>query len=330
MPYFSKERYRNWIPHGFSFLNSDHTQKRIKLEQKIREIFCQNGYEEVSPPSFDYKSTFQIASRQAEQESLFPVWSETQKEQLAIRSDLTVQVVKATANGMLRLPSTRQNKDQPLRFFYIQPVFQDHSWGSGRKRETLQAGIELLNSPNPKERIKEVLSIAKQCVSLMSYTKPRILYGDVRVLEQLLYKLPERERSQFSIAFYKKDTTLIESICRQMEVEGKLTEILSKIPLMFGNAEVIDELCNLCKPYPKLCTLFQEAKSFEDVIFDFTLVRELSYYTGPVFEAYIPGINKKIFTGGVYDDLYSEFSQSKACMNACGFAINLSMMIEQS
>ena len=62
--------------------------------------------------------------------------------------------------------------------------------------------------------------------------------------------------------------------------------------------------------------------------FDFSLARELSYYTGPVFAAYIPGTNERIFTGGVYDDLFSKFSDTEQC-KACGFAIDIPLMVEK-
>ena len=79
--------------------------------------------------------------------------------------------------------------------------------------------------------------------------------------------------------------------------------------------------------HPKLYDLLHKVDDREDVIFDFSLVHELSYYTGLVFEGYISGTNEKILTGGAYDSLFSEFSNEYE-YSACGFALNLSAILD--
>ena len=56
------------------------------------------------------------------------------------------------------------------------------------------------------------------------------------------------------------------------------------------------------------------------VIFDLGLVRELSYYTGAVFEVYDPAVGFALGGGGRYDGLLARFGHD---LPACGLALDL-------
>jgi len=58
----------------------------------------------------------------------------------------------------------------------------------------------------------------------------------------------------------------------------------------------------------------------ERVIFDLGLVRDLSYYTGAVFEVYDPAMGQPIGGGGRYDDLLGRFGRP---LPAVGFALTV-------
>ena len=314
-----KDKHRSWIPHGTILLNPEETKYRIFLESHMRNLFLNMGHSEITLPTFDYAETFQLTTREIGIEPTFKMTGR-EGEQLALRSDITVQVIKAIANKRI-LPD---NFDLPLKYFYIQSVFQDHSWGSGHQREKLQAGVELLND-NSSNRVSTLIELAKKCLSKLS-SSPHILYGDIRVIEKLFQDIPQKIYSDISIAFHNKDTASIQSIGKEIGWDPNFTQILAELPLLFGDKKILVELKKLCKSRTDLYPFFDEASNIDDVIYDFSLVRELSYYTGPVFEAYIPHFSEKIFTGGVYDKLYSEFSSEKEC-SASGFAVDLSLMI---
>lgn len=312
-----RERFRSWIPHGFGFLDPEETHVQLELKQAVREKLTESGYAEIVPPMFDFARTFSLTARGSAVSPVFQVRA-GEGEQLAVRSDLTVQVIKAVANRRLK-------QDFPARYAYIQPVFQDRPWGSGQSREILQAGVELLGDAGP-DRFSEVLSLARETLAACG-EEARVLYGDVRFLETLFQQIPERAREDLSLAFHNKDTARIDRICGEADLEQALRRILTEVPLAFGGAEAMERLRELCAGQPRLLEILAEADQIADVIYDFSLVRELSYYTGPVFEAYLGESNETVFTGGVYDDLYQEFAGE--ARPACGFALNLSILVEQ-
>ena len=67
-----------------------------------------------------------------------------------------------------------------------------------------------------------------------------------------------------------------------------------------------------------------KADSFE-LVFDPTLVRGMSYYTGTIFEITIDGYNFSIAGGGRYDDMIGRFSGQGA--PACGFSIGFERLV---
>ncbi|HEX6654288.1 MAG TPA: ATP phosphoribosyltransferase regulatory subunit, partial [Thermoleophilaceae bacterium] len=50
------------------------------------------------------------------------------------------------------------------------------------------------------------------------------------------------------------------------------------------------------------------------------LVRELGYYTGPVFEVYDPAVGFTLGGGGRYDNLIGKFGRD---LPACGLAVDV-------
>ena len=119
-----EDKYRSWLPHGFDLLNAEDTQKQLFLEKHIRMLLRQRDYKEITLPTLDYVETFKLTTRHAKHNPIFQLRA-GEGEQLAVRSDLTVQLIKAVANARLG----GNFKTEELRFCYIQPVFLRLSMG---------------------------------------------------------------------------------------------------------------------------------------------------------------------------------------------------------
>jgi ATP phosphoribosyltransferase regulatory subunit len=224
-------------------------------------------------------------------------------------------VIKAEATG-------RAGKQWPLHVFYIQTVLQDQVWGTGLPREVLQAGVENIGDDSL-DRFPDLLKLSARVLSACGF-ESSIIYGDVRFLERLFSSIPEQLRSEMSASFHNKDTARIARLCEQGQLDAPTTEILKEVPLQFGGKEVLEQLKKLCISRPDLVEILDQASRIDGVLYDFSLVRDQSYYTGPVFEGYVKGMNERIVSGGVYDSLFQEFSGKSS--PACGFAVQLSAL----
>lgn len=313
----TQERFKSWIPRGFDFLNSHETELLLALSEKARTEFKKQGFAEIIPPMIDYASTFLLTTRSHLPDRIFEM-RDGDGEYLSLRSDLTVQVIKAAAAGRIT-----QN---PQKYCYIQPVMQDHHSGAGYSREIVQAGIEWI-AYDANDRFQTMLSLADSVLEAMGFSG-HFIVGDARFVEKLMELTPEHCRKEISEAFHIKDTATIEKICQREIQTGNMTEqtgqILCEVPMLIGKQDTVGRLKEICKPYKEIVNIIDDTAAFPDVVYDFSLVRELSYYTGPVFEGYIKDSTDPVITGGIYDDLFERFSkESKA---ACGFAINLSVL----
>ena len=61
------------------------------------------------------------------------------------------------------------------------------------------------------------------------------------------------------------------------------------------------------------------------IIFDPTLVRGMSYYTGPIFEISMDGFGGSVGGGGRYDEMIGKFTGNETC--ACGFSIGFERIV---
>ena len=313
------EKFRSWIPHGFDYLSPEEIKILRRLQAQSRECFEKEGFNEIIPPGIDYAGAFAITGRNAVPDRIFE-FRDSAGEILAVRSDLTVQVIKAVASG-------RAGTTIPADLYYVQPVFVEAGKGSGASREIYQAGIEMIGSPNQIsyiERVQRLVTLARTVLGTLA-EGARFLYGDARFLEILFNGIDPMLRRELSEAFYKKDRRKIQELCSKGDVSSDRALILSEMPHIFGGPECLDELETLCASEPGLLLLLKEARQIPGVVFDFSLVRELSYYDSPVIEAFLPGHTDRILSGGFYDGLAREFSGKS--LPAAGFAVHLSELV---
>ena len=62
-----------------------------------------------------------------------------------------------------------------------------------------------------------------------------------------------------------------------------------------------------------------------NIVFDPTLVRGMSYYTGTIFEITMNEFGSSVAGGGRYDEMIGRFTGNKVC--ACGFSIGFERII---
>lgn len=302
------------IPHGIEYLSIQKTERVNRLKQGLSSLFQAEGFQEIIPPLVDYAATFASTDRAGSDRGM--EFRDGSGEHLAIRSDLTVQTLKFALTG-------RTGQPLPARFFYVQRILADHKAGSGRPREILQAGVEWIGYDAP-DRFAHLFSLAARALESLGHPH-RFLYGDARFVDHLLSLMPPSIRPAISDALYQKDIHLLRSLLDGAGASATVRDILTEAPLLIGDESVLPELERLCQSEPVLVDLVTQAHRASDLIYDFGMVRELSYYSGPVFEAYLYANNRKILSGGIYDGLGARFSAER--VSAAGFALDLNEII---
>lgn len=295
-----EERFKSWIPFGFEFLGPKDALALLDAQDRIRAEFKRRAFEEVIPPALDFAATFRLA-RTGPLDDSFET-RDRMGEALALRSDLTVQVIKAAAFGVFGPAGS---------FSYVQPVFVDHPFGSGRPRQATQAGVEFIGSRE--NRMQELIDLSRAVVP-----GAKLLYGDMRFLRHLVpASMPGLLRF-----IDRKDQSGLSEVLRSSSLPENTRKILLELPFMSGAP--LSDYRSLSSGFPELEAILAEAPQSPGLVYDFGLVRDLAYYTGPVFQGYIEGAHEAVLSGGVYDDLFERFSGKRS--DAAGMAFNVSLL----
>lgn len=306
-----ESRHKSWIPHGFDYRSGPELARLHRITEEFRQITGAAGFQEIVPPLLDYEAALRLPG-----EISFTV-KDRRGERLALRSDMTIQIIKAVANH--RLPPSGAGIWQ---ISYCQPIFRDSSWGQGHRREIMQAGVEVI------EKTKSVAPAALLHLALKFLRQlgcqVRILYGDSRVVAAVLRPFPHSLQEDLRSALYLRDVSVLRYILKNDA--SPAAQLLYRLPFLFGGPERLAELMQLTSD-PEVTGYLKEAEEIytEEIVYDFALIRPLPYYTGPVFEGYMEGSREEILAGGVYDALFGNFSRETA--SCAGFAINMGEIV---
>ncbi|MFC1616916.1 ATP phosphoribosyltransferase regulatory subunit [Candidatus Margulisiibacteriota bacterium] len=205
---------------------------------------------------------------------------------LILRPDYTTPIARLVASRM-------QNAEKPLRLYYLDSVFRQAEKGKHQDLEIMQAGIELIGNNSPKADA-EVIAICCEIISGLGFKNFGIDIGHTDFVSQL----SEKEKKAL--------------------INGNYLE-LGYIPDR-GGLEIINE-------HHELAILYNELKSKgwgENISFNKGLIRDISYYSGIVFECYIPNMGKVIGSGGRYDNLISKFGYDTP---AVGFSLDVNLLL---
>ncbi|MBO5767283.1 MAG: ATP phosphoribosyltransferase regulatory subunit, partial [Clostridia bacterium] len=116
---------------------------------------------------------------------------------------------------------------------------------------------------------------------------------------------------------------LPETACRCLRglinVCGNLSDVLESVKELICGEESQ-------KSYDELNMLSQIIDSFglsDKFMIDFSVINDMNYYNGLVFQGYVSGVPKSVLSGGRYDNLVKRFGLDTA---AAGFAVSIDLL----
>ncbi|TGK58288.1 ATP phosphoribosyltransferase regulatory subunit [Leptospira wolffii] len=321
-PEFSEKK---WIPDGFHFLGPNESSERRKLLDSLSGDFRKFGYSEVFLPSFDYSSSFLLTVANEDSGSLYR-FRDSDGNEISPSADLTVQAVK----GMAGFAHRKENQ----RIFYQGKIFRDYGRKSGTRKEILQLGAENLGGSGTKAILGILGEVSEIFSSLSLDSTLTIVLGNVNLFHSLLESLglSQAEKRQLSFLLYRKNLPeirgflesrngleifpVLEALCLGFSSDEDLGSRFASLGLSDSFRTVLRETGEILNSLPK--------RSSVEFCADYTLIPDLEYYTGFVFQGYVSGNSEPVLTGGAYDHLYERFSGLQK--DACGFAINVDVL----
>ncbi|MEA2346333.1 MAG: phosphoribosyltransferase regulatory subunit [Thermoleophilaceae bacterium] len=294
----------------------DEMRELRAISEDIHGAFAQAGYGEVWTPTLEYEEVLERGDQRAAGAGFRML--DDHGRVLVLRFDMTIPIARLVASRFRDAP-------MPIRLCYFAHSYRAVGKGQIQSREYLQAGIELVGVAGP-DGDAEVIALTVDALSKAGLMRHKIGVGDGSLYRTLLEDsgVGEEDRAALLETLTRRDLVGLEVALRRLGIEGERLKLLTTLPLQRGGLEVLDQL-----PGPvsaaadglrEIHSLAAERGVADCVIFDLGLVKELSYYTGAIFEVYDPAVGYVVGGGGRYDTLLGRFGRD---LPACGMALDM-------
>ncbi len=250
-----------------------------------------------------------------------------------LRYDLTVPLVRYYSNNAAQLPS-------PFKALQMGNVWRADRPQRGRYRQFMQCDIDILGEASNLAEIELILATTTTLTNL-GFDNFQIRINDRRILKAMAAYAGFSEESYDSvfITLDKMDKIGVEGVKEELLKDGYTEEQCDKYLDLFvsiensndGVAFLMEKLAEYLDS--EVMASFKEiidsvcatkADTFE-LVFDPTLVRGMSYYTGTIFEIAMPEFGGSCGGGGRYDKMVGNFTGQD--VPACGFSIGFERII---
>lgn len=250
-----------------------------------------------------------------------------------LRYDLTVPLVRFYSNNAANLPT-------PFKALQMGNVWRADRPQRGRYRQFMQCDIDIFGEPSNLAEIELILATTTTLTRL-GFRNFQIRINDRRILKAMAAYAGFAEDSYDSvfITLDKMDKIGLEGVKAELLENGFEEAVCEKYLDLFRAVEAAENrvscLMEQIASYldEEVMASFREilssvqatkADSFE-LIFDPTLVRGMSYYTGTIFEIAMPEFGGSCGGGGRYDRMVGKFTGND--VPACGFSIGFERIV---
>ena len=317
-------REHSLVPVGMATILPEAARHVRHLETELLAYFDRFGYDEIILPTFEYLDVLAPGLEPTLLENSYKIVDRTSGRILLLRPDVTAQIARTVAMGMV-------GAHFPLRLSYRATVFRYEPEHAGRDREIFQVGAELIGADDPSADT-EIIMLLIECLRQIGLRSFKISLGHVGFFKGLLIRagLSTEGRKRAEHAAARKDIPRLREILLKERVAKRSAHGILEALELCGQADVLSKgralakderplvkaLERLTNVYQQLCaTGFQE-----DVLLDLGEFRGFDYYDGIVFDVFTDGIGVELGGGGRYDHLIGRFGQN---LPSTGFALSV-------
>ena len=296
-------------PRGTRDFLFDEMRQRKKAERTLRNIFENYGYQEIKTPLFEELKLFTTKSGEEIVNQLYNFKDKSDRE-LTLRPEITAPVARLYLNEL------EKTSAKPIKLYYYGSCFRYERPQKGRFRQFWQFGCELIGAKSPQGEA-EVIALCTDAINGLGITTADVNLNHLGIIRGLFkhFEITQETQREIMVVIDKGDKDLlIESLSGDEPVidNDELNQILLKLIDMVGDKTILSEVEDLLEPYDEPKEALNEFKQLIELLeaFDvnnYTLnlgvARGLDYYTGIVFEIYVPelGAQKQICGGGSYN-----------------------------
>ncbi|MBE6494125.1 MAG: histidine--tRNA ligase [Methanosphaera stadtmanae] len=310
------------------FLFEDMIERKY-VEHTIRQVVENYGFKEIKTPIFEDLELFTTKSGEGIKGELYHFKDKGERD-LALRPELTASVARLYNNNL-------QKTVKPLKMYYFGSCFRYERPQAGRFRQFWQFGVEVIGGTSIYNEA-ELIAMVNEILSKLKINNYEIAIGHLGIIKGVLTKLGIDSEHQTKIiaSIDKEDYDLLNQLLNDCEVTDENKDIITSIINVQGNRNDLNTIKPLLEDFEESLEALNELDNileivevfgFEDYNVKLSIARGLDYYTGLVFEVYVPdlGAEKQITGGGTYN-LMSLFDSEE--VESTGFAIGFDRVME--
>lgn len=311
----------------------------------IKETYATFGFSSIETPCVEHIENLCSKQGGENEKLIFKILKRGEKLKLesatcemdvvdgGLRYDLTVPLSRYYSNNANELPA-------PFKSLQIGSVWRADRPQRGRFRQFTQCDIDILGDPSYLAEIELILATTT-VLGKLDFKNFTIRINDRKILKAMAaYSgfAPEDYDNVF-IILDKMDKIGLEGVEKELIEEGYAKEAVEKYLGLFKVITNDVEGVRYCGEVLKDVLDKDSASNLETIIstvdacktadfkiaFDPTLVRGMSYYTGPIFEISMDEFGGSVGGGGRYDEMIGKFTGQNVC--ACGFSIGFERIV---
>ncbi len=321
-------------PRGFRDFLPETMLRRNYVTNAITEVFHRFGFEPVGTPILELRETlFGKYGEDAEKLIFSAQHGRSTKDPLAMRYDLTVPLARVVAQyeNQLTLPFKR---------YHIAPVFRGERPQRGRYREFYQCDADIVGIASM-QADAEIVTMIYRILKKLGFPQFSIKINHRKLLSAMgeFSGVPKSQLPDLYRSVDKFDKIGAAGVKQELIERGIDSESVSRMMDLIQAHEPgsrsLDVIAAAIAPGDNGLDELRELAGWlavagippENYDFDFTMVRGLGYYTGPIFETVISQPNLGSVTGGGrYDDLIGLFR--KQSLPTTGTSLGIERIID--
>nr|WP_302628457.1 histidine--tRNA ligase [uncultured Eubacterium sp.] len=318
---------------------------RNYVQNVIKDTYKAFGFTQIETPCVENISNLTSKQGGENEKLIFKILKRGEKFNLetaqnemdvvdnGLRYDLTVPLVRYYSKNANDLPS-------PFKALQMGNVWRADRPQRGRYRQFMQCDIDILGDPSNLAEIELILATTTT-LGKLGFKNFQIRINERRILKAMAaYSgFPEESYDSVFIILDKMDKIGLDGVKEELikydfapEAVEKYTELFAEIekqdnPITYLSEKLGDFMGDDVKQWmDEIIDSVKATKSSDfEIVFDPTLVRGMSYYTGTIFEIAIPEFGGSCGGGGRYDKMVGKFTGHD--VPACGFSIGFERIV---
>lgn len=324
------------LPKGMRDFLPNEMLKREYVFDIVRDVFHLYGFEPLQTPVLELKETLMGKYGEDAEKLIYHAQHPGGKEEVALRYDLTVPLSRVVAlyENDITLPFKR---------YQLSPVWRAERPQRGRYREFYQCDADIVGIAGMSADA-EILGVVVTALRRLGFQQFSVKINNRKLLTAIgeYAGVPREQLGDLYRSVDKFDKIGADGVQKELLERGidndAVARMMELIQARQPGLASLDYAEEMMGSFPAAQEGIRELRQLAGHLadanippqfyeFDFTMVRGLGYYTGPIFETVITEPNLGSVTGGGrYDDLIGLFR--KESLPTTGTSLGIERIID--